>query len=95
MGWKLKVLGGLASGSLGYYISSLFGKSLHDFLAYIVPLKQFGNYSWFNYQQYVQTYQEYSNNLDKTFSLIFGLVGAGILLVLYVDLLYSLEKGGR
>ena len=94
MGWKLKVLGGLASGSIGYYVGSAFGKALHNFLAYLVPLRYYGNYSWFNYQQYVQTYQQYSNNLDKTFSLIFGLVGAGVSLALYTDLLYSLEKGG-
>jgi len=95
MGWKLKLLGGIGSGALGYYLGSEFGKSLHDFLVYLIPLKYFGNYSWFNYQQYVQTYQQYSNNSGDLFSLVFGLVGAGISLALYTDLLYSLEKGGR
>jgi len=92
MGWKLKVLDGIGSGALGYYIGSEFGKLLHGSLAYLMPLKEFGNYSWFNYQQYVQAYQQYSNHPDKTFSLIFGLVGAGISLAMYVDLLYNLEK---
>ena len=92
MGWKLKLLGAIGSGALGYYIGFEFGKALHDFLAYSIPLKYFGNYSWFNYQQYIQAYQQYSNHFDKTFSLIFGLVGAGISLALYTDLIYNLEK---
>lgn len=92
MGLKLKLLGGIGSGALGYYIGSEFGKALHDSLAYLVPLRYYGNYSWFNYQQYIQAYQQYSNHFDKTFSLIFGLVGAGISLALYTDLIYNLEK---
>jgi len=84
-----EILGGLAiSGGfyrLGFYrLGELFGKRLHDLLAYGLPKVYLGNYSWFNYEQYIRMYQQYLNGSDKAFGYIFDLTFGGLALALYV-----------
>jgi len=79
-----EILGISVLTGITYKVGELFGKTLHNYLAYYMPIKMFGNYSWFNPEQYIKLYQQYSNGLDKTFGYIFGITFAGLFLASYV-----------
>jgi len=87
-----KIIGGLFVSAIGYYIGDNFGKCLHDILAYLYPIKEFSKYSWFDAEQYIKLYNFYSNNLRDVFGLVFGIVGAGLSLACYIDLLYRWKR---
>lgn len=91
MGFK-KLIGALFSTGVGYYIGDSVGKSLHDFIAYLYPIREFSKYQWFNSEQYIKLYNYYSNGLRDVFGLVFGIVGAGLALACYVSLLYRWKE---
>jgi len=78
-----EILGLSGASYLMYKLGEWTGKALHDLLAYGLPKIYFGNLTWFNYEQYTRLYQQYSNNLDKTFGLVFGLTYLGLFLSAY------------
>jgi len=62
-----------------------FGKALHDFIAFGVPLQQFKNCSWFDSNQYINLYKQYSRGLDILFSQVFAIVFLGFALIFALE----------
>jgi len=81
-----KLIGALFSTGIGYGIGYVTGKSIHDFLAYILPLKYFSKYQWFDYKSYLNLYTKYSSGLPDIFPILFGITFAGISLATYLGL---------
>jgi len=87
-----KLIGALFTTGSGYGIGYLTGLAIHDWIAYLYPIKEFSKYSWFNASQYINLYNQYSNGLRDVFGLIFGILGAGLSLACYASLLYRWER---
>jgi len=87
-----EILGGIAISGGFYKLGEVFGKSLHDLLAYHMPLKYFGNYEWFNYSEYVKMYKQYSNGLDNLFGYVFGITFGGLALASYVYVILKFRE---
>ena len=87
-----KLIGALFTTGAGYLVGDVTGKALHDWIAYLYPIKEFSKYAWFNASQYINVYNQYSNNLRDVFGLVFGIVGAGLSLACYIDLVYRWKK---
>jgi hypothetical protein len=85
MGWKRKLLGAIGSYSVGHITGAMFGKALHDTLAYLIPIREFSKYSWFNASEYIKIYQHYSAGLDNLFMTVFGITGGVLTLALYLE----------
>ncbi|RLI18282.1 hypothetical protein DRO54_10320 [Candidatus Bathyarchaeota archaeon] len=84
-----KIIGGIASGAVGYLVGDTLGKALHDLIVYM-PIREFSKYQWFDPKQYIKLYNQYSVGLRDTMGLIMGITGLGISLLLYLELI-----GGR
>jgi len=87
-----EILGLTGASALLYKLGEWTGKALHDWIAYELPFRYFGNYSWYNYEQYVRTYQHYFNNLDNLFGIVFGLTYVGLFLASYLYIRFSVRK---
>jgi len=87
-----KLIGALFTTGAGYLVGDVTGKALHDWIAYLYPIKEFSKYSWFNAEQYIKLYNFYSNGLRDVFGLVFGIVGAGLSLACYIDLVYRWKR---
>jgi hypothetical protein len=87
MGWKSKFIKAAGIYSIGHLTGSAFGKLLHDYLAYFLPIKEFGKYPWFNPSQYIDLYKQYSFSLDNLFMWTFGIAFGGLALAAYLEYL--------
>ena len=87
-----KLIGALFTTGAGYLVGDVTGKALHDVLAYLYPIKEFSKYQWFDVNQYIKLYNFYSNNLRDVFGLVFGILGTGLSLACYIDLVYRWKK---
>jgi hypothetical protein len=88
MNWIKKLLGAIGSYSVGHITGAIFGKVLHDTIAYLMPIREFSKYSWFNATEYIKLYQKYSAGLDNLFMTVFGITGGGLALALYLSTIY-------
>jgi hypothetical protein len=86
MGWKVRLLGGAVLGSLGYYLGDKVGKAI-SYLIFYLPYKEMSKYTWFNSNEYLQSYQQYSEKISNIFGLVFGLTITVGFLAYYKDLL--------
>jgi len=75
---KKKIILTLIGGGIGAFLGYGIGISIHDLIAYTIPLAEFSKHSWFDVKNYLELYNKYSYGLREFMGKIFGFVGGSL-----------------